>query len=185
MNDNPALARRRPTLPEEANPRAVAMAMALFISLLVPCSIPSGCSKPSGPCPTRQIYAKVTRALDGDTVLLNSGDKVRYIGIDAPEKGECFAEEAARRNHEIVAGKEVRLELDVRLTDPYGRLLAYVYLDETFVNALLIGEGYCRAAAFAPNTKHREFFEALEEDAKRDERGMWGQCGRGEYLDPR
>ena len=79
-------------------------------------------------------FAVVKRVIDGDTIELDNGKTLRYIGIDTPEtkhptKGvQCFGEEAYKKNKELVEGKRVQLEKDVSETDRYGRLLRYVFV---------------------------------------------------------
>lgn len=131
---------------------------------------------------------KVLRSIDGDTIELDGGQKVRYIGIDTPElhdprkKVECFAKEAMEKNKELVEAKEVRLEKDISERDKYNRLLRYVYLPtETspsgeFVNALLVQEGYALASTFPPDVKYAELFKNLEKEARENKRGLWNKC---------
>ena len=128
-------------------------------------------------------YHLVTRIVDGDTIALNNGDRVRYIGIDTPETVhpdkpvQCYGPEATEFNRELVDGKYVHLQYDEEREDRWGRILAYVYLrDGTFVNAELIRQGYARAAEYPPNTKHSTFLAELEREAREAERGLWGEC---------
>ena len=88
----------------------------------------------------KQLYV-VTKVIDGDTIQIENGQKVRYIGIDTPElKGnECYAKQAREKNKELVEGKQVKLQKDISETDKYGRLLRYVYTEQgKFVNNLLV-----------------------------------------------
>jgi len=109
-------------------------------------------------CGPAQDTFRVIEVIDGDTIVIEGGERVRYIGIDAPEMGpppEPFAVEAWQTNRELVEGKAVRLERDVSATDRYGRLLCYVYVDATFVNAELVRQGLARARAYHPDTKYQ------------------------------
>jgi micrococcal nuclease len=126
----------------------------------------------------------VTYVVDGDTIDLSTGERVRYIGVDTPEtkhpiKGvECFGQEAAGKNKELVLDKKVRLEKDVSDKDKYGRLLRYVYLDDLFVNDYLARNGFAHAATFPPDVKFsRQFLEA-EREARVNGRGLFapGKC---------
>lgn len=124
-------------------------------------------------------YARVTRIIDGDTIELDTGQIVRYIGIDTPELNgtpECWAREAQRFNTDLVLNKEVLLEKDVSATDRYGRLLRYVYIGDLFVNAELVKEGYAAAATFPPDVRYKETFRLLQEQAREEGRGLWGGC---------
>ncbi|MCK4863754.1 MAG: thermonuclease family protein, partial [Dehalococcoidales bacterium] len=91
-------------------------------------------------CQSAPDTATVTQVIDGDTITIDTGHRVRYIGLDTPEVypvQEAYGMEAWQANRKLVEGKEVRLERDVSETDKYGRLLRYVYVDDTLVNAEL------------------------------------------------
>jgi micrococcal nuclease len=121
----------------------------------------------------QRCSASVTEVTDGDTIELASGERVRLLGINAPEIGQPYYEEARTRLRELIEGKTVTLEKDVEDKDRYGRLLRYVYSDDTFVNLVMIREGYASAYIILPNTKYSIDFEAAEEEAKNAERGLW------------
>jgi micrococcal nuclease len=122
------------------------------------------------------------RVSDGDTVRvrIDGGreERVRYIGIDTPEvtSGACFAAEAAEANEDLVAGREVRLELDAEERDRYGRLLAYVYSGDTFVNAELVRAGFAQPLTVPPNVRFADRFKRLAREARRAGRGLWASC---------
>jgi micrococcal nuclease len=119
--------------------------------------------------------ALVTSVIDGDTVELADGRRVRYLGIDTPESGEYYAEEATARNKELVEGKTVELQRGKRDQDEYGRLLRYVYIDGVFVNAELIVQGYATAYIFDPDDRYSQILVQLEQYAKMKNRGLWSQ----------
>ena len=127
-------------------------------------------------CASPPSQARVTKVIDGDTIEIAGGFKVRYIGIDTPEvypQREWYGLEAWRKNEELVGGKVVRLEKDVSERDRYGRLLRYVYVDGLFVNAELVRLGYARAKAYPPDTKYQELLERSGEEARAAGRGLW------------
>jgi micrococcal nuclease len=122
----------------------------------------------------------VVRVVDGDTVKLNTGEKLRYIGIDTPETKhpkkpvEYFGKEASVFNTKLVSGKEILVEFDVQTRDKYGRLLGYVFLpDGTFVNAELVKQGYAKAYTYPPNVKYVSLFRQLQAEAVKQRRGLW------------
>jgi micrococcal nuclease len=136
----------------------------------------------------------VIRVIDGDTLQLANGERVRLIGIDTPEIHESdklyrdsqrtkrdvnTIRQMGRRAYEftknLVEGKRVRLEFDVDKRDRYNRLLAYVYLkeDNTFVNAKIIEEGYASLMTIPPNVKQAQLFLQLNQEARRERRGLW------------
>jgi endonuclease YncB( thermonuclease family) len=129
--------------------------------------------------------AYVTRAVDGDTIEVRLGDRledVRYIGVDTPETVkpdtpvQCFGPRASRFDHDLVEHRWVRLVFGVERRDVYGRLLAYVYLGERFVNAELVRRGLARTLTIAPNDRFAERFKRLEIAAARAGRGLWSAC---------
>ena len=130
------------------------------------------------------INSQVLSVVDGDTIeVLYNGkrEKVRYIGIDTPEPyrdGDpaCYSHEATEKNKDLVAGKEVTLVSDIENKDRYGRLLRYVYVGETFVNAELVAEGFAKTLRIKPNTTHATDLKMLQEQAKSDGKGLWGEC---------
>jgi len=125
-----------------------------------------------------EIY-KVKRVIDGDTLLLINGERVRLIGVDTPETKhpqkpvEYFGREAYLFTKEMVDGKEARFEFDRQKRDRYGRLLAYVYLlDGTFLNAEIIKQGYGFAYTRFP-FKYMEEFRRYEREARENRKGLW------------
>ncbi len=127
----------------------------------------------------QEVY-RVARVVDGDTIELEDGRKVRYIGINTPEtvdlrrKVECFGKEASSFNANLVKGRSVRLEKDISETDKYGRLLRFVYLEDgTFVNEVLVREGYAYASAYTPDVSRKELFLEAEKNARENHRGLW------------
>jgi micrococcal nuclease len=125
----------------------------------------------------------VARAVDGDTVELADGTKVRYVGVNTPEthhptKGvQCYGKEAAAYNQTLVAGKKVRLVKDVSETDRYGRLLRFVYLEDgTLVNRLLLEQGYAEVMTYPPDVAKSKEFIAVQAEARAAKRGLWGFC---------
>lgn len=117
---------------------------------------------------------QVLRVIDGDTIVLEGGQRVRYIGIDTPEESRPYYLEAKEENKRLVQGKKVRLEYDVEKEDKYGRALAYVYVGEIFVNAELVKNGYAMIYTFPPNVKYAKTFLALQQEARTAKRGLWG-----------
>jgi micrococcal nuclease len=120
---------------------------------------------------------RVSRIIDGDTVVMASGEHVRYIGVDTPEMNplEPFAREATEANRQLVEGKMVRLEKDVSETDRYGRLLRYVWVESTLVNLELVRRGLAEAKAYPPDVRYQALLEAAEAEAKLAGRGMWAR----------
>jgi len=136
----------------------------------------------------------VKRAVDGDTLVLETGERVRLIGIDTPEMHESnklkrdsqrsgqdasTIQKLGRRAYEftknLVEGKRVSLEFDAEKYDRYDRLLAYVYLkDGTFVNAEVVKQGYASLLTIPPNVKHSDLFLKLYREARANKRGLWG-----------
>jgi len=126
-----------------------------------------------------QDLVKVKRVIDGDTILLTNGERVRLIGVDTPETKhpqkpvERFGKEAYLFTKKMVEGKEVRLKYDWPRKDKHDRLLAYVYLlNGTFLNAEIIKQGYGFAYTKYP-FKYIEEFRQYEREAKENKKGLW------------
>ncbi len=126
-------------------------------------------------------WATVDGVMDGDTIRLRNGKRVRYIGIDTPETEnkppDCYAKQAKARNRQLVEGQRIALRKDKRETDRYGRLLRYIYLEDgQMVNEMLVAEGFARATPYRPDTRFEDRFAELEQQAKQDNWGLWGEC---------
>jgi len=128
--------------------------------------------------------AWVIYVYDGDTVLISTNERVRYIGVDSTEvqhgnlKAQCFSKEATDKNTDLVGDKEVELIKDVSDKDKYGRLLRYVYIDNIFVNDYLARNGFAYAWTVPPDVKFSEEFKAAQSEARANQRGLWaaGVC---------
>ncbi len=142
---------------------------------------PTTLLKPMPSSPDRTFLVK--KVVDGDTIELENGQKVRYIGIDTPETVDprkvvqCFGIEASDKNKELVEGEEVRLERDISDTDKFGRLLRYVFVgDGTFVNLVLVKEGYAKSSSYPPDVKYQELLKKGEIEAREKGVGLWSSC---------
>ncbi|MDD5166876.1 MAG: thermonuclease family protein [Candidatus Omnitrophica bacterium] len=137
----------------------------------------------------------VKRVVDGDTLLLESGERVRLIGIDTPEMHESdklyrdsqktkvvtsaikkLGKRAYEFTKKLAEGKRVSLEFDLEKHDRYKRLLAYVFLKEdgTFLNAEIVKQGYASLLTIPPNVKYQDVFLKLYQEARANKRGLWG-----------
>jgi micrococcal nuclease len=126
---------------------------------------------------------EVTFVCDGDTIILETGERVRYLGIDAPEiahdkaKADCFGEEARKVNSDMVLHKRVSLQYDHEKTDPHGRLLAYVILPNgKCANAEMLRTGSALVYRPAQDLRRLQEFLLLQKEAIRQHQGMWGAC---------
>jgi len=141
-----------------------------------------------------QDLLKVERVVDGDTLLLTNGEKVRLIGIDAPEskpnpraekqaamEGKdlkniiLMGEEATKFVRSLIKpGDEVRIEFDVEKRDRYGRLLGYIYLlDGRMINEEIVKAGYASLLTHPPNVKYQNRFLRAYKEARENKRGLW------------
>jgi len=119
----------------------------------------------------------VTGVTDGDTLMVKIGgrqERVRLIGVDAPEKGQGFwGEKATQFARERAFKRTVTLELDVQERDRYGRLLAYVYVNGSMLNEELLREGLAMLLTIPPNVRYADRFVRLQQEARRREVGIW------------
>lgn len=131
------------------------------------------------------LEGTVVHVVDGDTIHVQLGErveKVRYIGVNTPEvrhpaKGEePGGRAAAVVNRQLVSGRRVRLELDAQARDRHGRLLAYVWVDETMVNAELVRRGFAQVMTVPPNVRHQPLLLRLQHEAREAGRGLWGSA---------
>lgn len=130
-------------------------------------------------------YLRVLKVIDGDTVKLSNGKLLRYIGIDSPEinikkdnhfqySPQPYSLEAKEYNRNLVEGKVVKVEFDLNKYDKYGRLLGYCFVNDIFVNAKLIEEGYAVLYTYPPNVKYTDLFINLQSQARDNKKGLWG-----------
>ncbi len=125
---------------------------------------------------------KVTRVIDGDTIEIEGGERVRYIGMDTPETVDprkpvqCFGVEASNKNKELVEGKMVRLEKDITDRDKYNRLLRYVYVGDTFINLELVKQGFAYSYSYPPDIKYQDQILKAQQEAREAKRGLWAAC---------
>lgn len=128
----------------------------------------------------------VKRVVDGDTIELSDGRKVRYIGINSSETVDprkpvqCFGKEASDENKRLVEGKTIRMEKDISQNDKYGRLLRYIYVGPPtgglMINEYLVRQGFAHAATYPPDVKYANKFKEAEVEARENNRGLWSEC---------
>lgn len=141
-------------------------------------------SQPEEKISENTLY-KVVNVSDGDTFVIDcDGDEVtvRLLGVDTPEsvhpdseKNSPEGEIASEFTKDLLEGKSVSLKFDEEMYDKYDRVLAYVYLDEKMVNALLLEKGYAKVTIYEPNDKYKTYFQSLELMAKLKKAGFWGE----------
>ncbi len=129
----------------------------------------------------------VDRVLDGDTFIVkidNKSETVRMLGIDTPETVDprkpiqCFGKEASHKTKELLNGKSVILKIDSsqNILDKYNRILAYVYVDNFFINKYLIENGYAREYTYQKAYTFQKDFKKLMKQAQNQKLGLWGVC---------
>ena len=148
----------------------------LFVLLLVPFG--------SAAAPYPDGFYEVGRIIDGDTFDLADGQRVRLIGIDAPEIGNECSDEATQALGSLISGQIVYLEMDVSDTDSYDRLLRYVFVNDILVNYELVSQGFAYAEEYPPDLAHSVDLAAAEDSADLNRRGcLWGvSCPSGTYV---
>lgn len=163
---------------------------AVLVLLVVAAGCAGSGSPPLAPAPATAtlpagVDVVVRKVVDGDTLDVSGGERVRLIGIDTPESVApdrpvgCFGKEAGRFTASLVPpGTPVRLVGDVEQRDRFGRLLAYVYrqADGLFVNAELLRQGYAQLLTIPPNIAHTDEFTAIARQAREGAQGLWAAC---------
>jgi len=126
---------------------------------------------------------KVVRVVDGDTFIIDyngTEERVRLIGVDTPEsvhpnetKNTEEGIKTSNYTKERLEGKTVKIELDVQERDKYGRILAYVYIDDKMYNKELLELGYAKIATYPPNVKYVDEFTKIQKEARENKLGLW------------
>ncbi|MGM1431336.1 thermonuclease family protein [Sphingobacterium lactis] len=165
----------------------------IFLYILTSCALeqPDNSTSTSGASSQQSLskeqFYSIRHVVDGDTFWIEdgspTGQKIRFIGIDAPEnrnafkkKKEYYGEESKAYLMELLEGKKVRLELDVDPLDPFGRTLAYVYLENgEMVNELIVRTGNGILMTIAPNIKYEERFYKAQQYAREHRLGLWAK----------
>lgn len=178
---------------------AVLSAVALLLMLPAVAFVVGGCSgtlsgsdgggalvgTDSAGAPDAAVAVDLLKVIDGDTIRVRmpdgSEERVRYIGIDAPEvahsgsAGEYLGGEATAHNKELLTAGALRLETDVKERDDYGRLLAYVWAGEVFVNERMVRDGYARARNYPPNLAWQDELWEAHDQAREAGIGIWSR----------
>ncbi len=135
---------------------------------------PTATSVPAAP--RTDGAAHVLQIVDGDTIEVEIDGtpyRVRYIGMDTPEQGMPFYDEATQANAALVANQDVWLEKDVSETDQYSRLLRYVYVGDMMVNEELLRSGMAQVATYPPDVRYADRFLAVQQEAQAAGLGLW------------
>lgn len=123
----------------------------------------------------------VESIIDGDTIDIDDGRRIRLLGIDTPERGtnaECWGDEAFNHLAALLGDSKVSLEYDVEREDVYGRTLAWVRAEGVFINAKMVDDGAACVLIIPPNgAEYETYLESLESGATTAGRGLWGACG--------
>ncbi len=176
-----------------SNPKAL-LRWGVGVVAIILTAIFAGKQQQSLPTPQADSgFHQVAYVYDGDTIKLDNGERVRFIGIDTPESRDneklsrdseklgkdknvilAMGKKASNFTKALLNGQMVRVETDVQPRDRYGRLLGYVYLkDGTFVNAKIIAEGYAYPMTIPPNVSKADEFRRLFNEAREQQKGLW------------
>jgi micrococcal nuclease len=122
---------------------------------------------------------KLIEVIDGDTIYVRSAEgkrlRLRYIGIDCPEKGDRYYYLAREENKKLLSEGRIKFEFDNHREDQYGRLLAYVFVDNFMVNVELLKQGLARFYDDPHNKKYRKLLKRMEKKARKNNRGLWNK----------
>jgi micrococcal nuclease len=143
--------------------------------------VAAGCGTPASPCGATS--ARVANVVDGDTIDLDDGKRIRLLLVDTPEttngKNDCYGQEAATFTRERLLGKTVTLTYESQCQDRFGRTLAFVAVDGKEINTELMSQGFACVLYIAPDgTGRKQEFEDLESVAKTNRTGLWGACAK-------
>jgi micrococcal nuclease len=151
-----------------------------FKNTFIPVPTVSQAPQVAGSSISQEQYL-VVKIIDGDTIEIEDGSKIRYIGIDTPEKSfrtvpDCYAQESTQYNRDLVMGKHVSLEKDISETDRFGRLLRYVWVDGVMINEKMVRDGYALASSYPPDVRYQDVFLTSQQQAVRENLGLWSSC---------
>lgn len=154
-------------------------AVIALLVLVVACTPIEGSSPPvqdAAPVVADGETARVVAVIDGDTIdveIDGRRERVRYIGINTPEREQSLYREATDANARWVRDREVQLERDVSDRDRFGRLLRYVYVEGVLVNEALLKEGYAQLFTFPPDVRYEARLLEAQREGQREGRGLW------------
>jgi len=163
--------------------------LVLAVAFMAP-EAPGLAPSPEGPGPG-DVAARVIRVVDGDTLVVQADggpERLRYVGIDAPEiarqdgatAAECWADEATMAHAGLVGGAVLRLERDVSDRDRFGRLLRHGWIERDgtwhHVGEELVRLGAAHARSYPPDTRYDGRLGDAEREARRNGLGLWGAC---------
>lgn len=118
----------------------------------------------------------VIRVIDGDNLELDNAKSVRLYGINCPEKGQKFSHEAIDLTTKLALNNQIRLEYQPNYqTDRWGRIAAYVFINDTFLNEQLVRQGFCEVTIYKKRAKLKYQDELLnaQNQAKQKKQGIW------------
>jgi len=136
---------------------------------------------------------RITSIIDGDTLKIKTGTlktrKVRLIGINSPEKGECYFAESKQALKDITQSKTINIEKDISGLDKYNRLLRYIIAinpdpeqDNISVNYYMIRNGFAFYVSSPPDNRYRDLFITAQRQAQTDNLGLWKDCDYTEQV---
>ncbi len=120
--------------------------------------------------------AKVIRVIDGDNLELENGKSIRLYGINCPEKGEKYSKEAIDLSTKLALNQQISIDYQPNYqTDRWGRILGYVFIDDTFLNQELVKQGYCQVTLYEKRAKlkYQDELVQAQEHAKQEKLGRW------------
>ncbi len=128
---------------------------------------------PSPPTSDGREVVTVGKVVDGDTIELTDGRRIRYIGINTPERDQPYYGEAKEINRLLVENRMVELEYDVEPFDKYGRTLAYIWVNGSMANLEIVRRGYANSFTVPPNVRYEAQFREAQREAREAELGLW------------
>ncbi|MCG9479040.1 MAG: thermonuclease family protein [Actinomycetia bacterium] len=143
----------------------------LIVLLLSSCGLAYNAEQPAGN--SHDGLYEVSKVIDGDTLIVKNGKRVRLIGINTPEKGQYFYQESRQVLKAMVGGQQLTLERDVSETDQYGRWLRYVYVGDLFVNLEMVKRGFAHAYTYPPDVMYQQLLVEAQSHAQKNNLGLW------------
>lgn len=151
------------------NKEAIQKLLSLILLLLV---VWFGIDYQNGSTLNRQ-QINVIKIIDGDTIEVEDGIQIRYIGIDSPEYGENYFDEATKLNESLLATEHIYLEEDISKKDKYDRVLGYIWAGDKLINEEMLKSGLAFPLFIPPNKKYQDRFIKAFEYAQKQDLNLW------------
>jgi micrococcal nuclease len=140
-----------------------------------PATTTSDSSAPAADGTYPKYDATLTRIIDGDTIVISTGEHVRFVGMNAPEHDTQYGPGATAHLHQLIDGKSLQLQRDVSDKDKYGRILRFVWVGSENVDLQMVKDGWAKQLLIEPDNEYADQIKTLQQQAEAAHLGIWQQ----------